>query len=263
MASSLPSLSDQVARLRIIAFLLFAGYGWILLNGATGMSDIAMTGCFLLLSIAISFFIPQRRFCTWLWLVGSLFLIIIHAVSWIQGGQGVGAFLEHASQIGLPILLFLIAHSKSEATVSKFALILIAFTFLFHGLFAIGIPSSISWLDHSTPARFEFMTQECLGLESDETARQVLLVAGILDLVAAVAIFLPRLRKAGLIYMLIWGFLTALARPVAYLDPESLGESLGQWIPEFLIRTPHWGLPLALLGWPVLSCCSTKDKTDD
>jgi hypothetical protein len=259
MASALPSLSDQVVRLRIIAFLLFAGYGWILLHGATGMSDVALTGAFLLLSIAVSFFIPHRRFCNWLWLVGALFLAIIHGVNWLTSQKGIGLFLEHASQIGLPILLFFIARSKPDAMIAKTALVFIAMTFVFHGLFAIGIPSSFAWLNHATPDHFLFMTKETLGIDSDGVARQVLLAAGVLDLVAAAAIFSSRFRKAGLVYMLIWGFLTALARPVAYVELDTLGEDLMRWFPEFLIRTPHWGIPLALLGWPSLSCCSPKN----
>lgn len=262
MTSAPPSLSDQVSRLRVIAFLLFAGYGWKLLNGATGMSDIAMVGCFLLLSIAISFFIPNRRLCKWLWLVGALFLAFIHGTNWITNNRGVGVFLEHASQVGLPVLLFLIAQSKPEATVTRVALILIAMTFIFHGLFAIGLPSSIPWLNHPTPDHFKLMTRECLGLESEKSVQTILLAAGVLDLIAAAAIFFPRLRKAGLIYMIIWGFFTALARPVTYVELDNLGASLGEWIPEFLVRTPHWGLPLGLLGWPPLSCCSPKEKTN-
>lgn len=262
MPASLPLLSSQAVRLRVAAFLLFGGYSWILLNGATRWSDVATTGSLLLISIAISFFIPHRKFCSWLWLVGALFLFILHGVNWLTGGSGIGTLLEHASQIGLPVLLFLLATGKSEKLITRFAFAILSFTFVFHGLFAVGLSSSIPWLNHATPDRFVFMTKACLGLESDTTALAILKVAGWLDFAAAAAIWFGPLRKAGLIYMLVWGFLTALARPVAYIELEFLSTGLMRWLPEFLIRTPHWAIPLALLAWPSFSCCQPAAKTE-
>ncbi len=263
MAPSIPSLSDQVARLRVVAFLLFSGYSWVLLNGVSGWSDLAMTGSLLLIFIAISFFIPRRRFCTWLWLVGALFLLILHGINWITSDSGIGVFLEHASQIGLPVLLFLIATGKSDRLTSRVALATLSLTFVFHGLFALGFPSSLSWLNHPTPDRFVFMTKACLGIDSDSTALTILQTAAWLDFAAAIAIWISPIRKAGLVYMLIWGFLTALARPVAYIDLDFLSSGLMRWLPEFLIRSPHWALPLALLAWPSFSCRQPNTESSE
>ena len=54
-------------------------------------------------------------------------------------------------------------------------------------------------------------------------------------------------RAIGLGWMAIWGFATALARPWAYYEPTSATESLDRWLPEFLLRAPHFALPVFLL----------------
>ena len=124
----------------------------------------------------------------------------------------------------------------------------IALTFVCHALLAIGLPSETAWLNHPRPGNFTEMTMLCLGLKSESSAGLILLVAGILDIAAALFLFVPgRFRVASLAYMVIWGFLTALARPWSYYAPEFAGDTLTRWLPEALYRVPHFGLPLCLL----------------
>ena len=54
-------------------------------------------------------------------------------------------------------------------------------------------------------------------------------------------------RTISLAYMVIWGLMTAIARPWSYFDPAFASETLNRWLPEALYRVPHFGLPLCLL----------------
>lgn len=76
---------------------------------------------------------------------------------------------------------------------------------------------------------------------SQEFALAVLPVIGIIDIFLAVLVLIKPIRAA-LLWMALWGFLTALARPIA-----------GEPIWDFIERWTNWGAPLALLflmGWP-------------
>jgi len=124
----------------------------------------------------------------------------------------------------------------------------VALTFFCHGLFAFGVSfPAVPLLHHPTPLAFIEMTQACLGIETTEAAAAFLRVAGIIDFVVAIAVFLPKGRALPLAYMALWGFLTALARPWAHVDLSHPVETLVRWFPEFLYRTPHWALPLLML----------------
>ena len=124
----------------------------------------------------------------------------------------------------------------------------IGLTFIGHGVFAIGMPSEITWLNHARPGKFTEMTMLCLGLESEATAGRLLLAAGILDFVVVVLLFLRGWpRFVGLVYMVAWGFATALARPWSYYEPTAAADSLMRWIPEMIYRAPHFGIPLCLI----------------
>lgn len=68
-------------------------------------------------------------------------------------------------------------------------------------------------------------------------AENMLIVIGVVDITIAVVILIKPLKHA-LLWMLIWGFLTALLRIV--------DAGVFNYI-EFLIRVPHFILPLALL----------------
>ena len=115
--------------------------------------------------------------------------------------------------------------------------IVIAMTFISHGLYAIGY--------YPLPGVFIEMTTAILGV-SEETAIVFLKVMGVLDFVASVFILLPypKLIKLGLFYCIVWGILTALARPVAFYYPEFWLESLHQWLYQAVFRLPQGLLPL-------------------
>lgn len=101
--------------------------------------------------------------------------------------------------------------------------------FLGHGIFAIqGKQQWIGWI------------QQMLGVDA-ALATQLLLVVGLADIVVAVVILFKPIRGV-LLWAAIWGFWTALVRPL-----------VGEPIWDFVERWANWGAPLALLlmrGWP-------------
>lgn len=107
--------------------------------------------------------------------------------------------------------------------------IAVAGEFLGHGMFALGGKAQwIGWIG------------EMLKVEP-ATAATLLTLIGIADLVVAVLVLLWPMRAA-LLWAALWGFWTALLRPL-------VGEPF--W--DFVERWSNWGAPLALLllrGWP-------------
>jgi hypothetical protein len=107
--------------------------------------------------------------------------------------------------------------------------IAVAGEFLGHGILAInGKAQWIGWI------------QKMLSV-TPELAGQLLLFIGILDVIVALIVLVKPI-KVVLLWAVIWGFWTALLRPL-------VGESI--W--DFIERFANWGAPLALLltlGWP-------------
>ncbi|MEK6933179.1 MAG: hypothetical protein AABW56_05320 [Nanoarchaeota archaeon] len=96
-------------------------------------------------------------------------------------------------------------------------------TFLGHGIFSLQLKT-----------RFIEMLTAFIGV-TGALANNLLYVIGTVDIIVALfALFYP--MRLVLIYASIWGFLTALARPIAN-DP----------IWDFVERWSNWAAPLALL----------------
>lgn len=107
--------------------------------------------------------------------------------------------------------------------------IAIAGEFIGHGAFALqGKKAWIDWIHQLTGAE--------IG-----TATILLTLIGLADLLVAL-IVLVRPVRAVVLWAAIWGFWTALIRPV-----------VGEPVWDFVERWANWGAPLALLfllGWP-------------
>ncbi|MBZ0137686.1 MAG: hypothetical protein K8I27_15075 [Planctomycetes bacterium] len=105
-------------------------------------------------------------------------------------------------------------------------------TFLFHGIEALlGKAEFVDYLISAGDTLF------AVNL-SESTARTTLGIIGVLDVLAGVAILLPKRLRAVACWMALWGFVTALAR-VVYLG-------WGNW-PELLIRVTNGAVPLTLV----------------
>ena len=149
-------------------------------------------------------------------------------------------FLEHAVQLGVPLLLLLgySGRLRDGARLRRSLEGLVAVTFAAHGLYALGV--------YPVPGHFVDMTILSLGV-SESVARQLLLLAGAADLLAAIALFWPPSRRYALGYMVAWGLATACARVVVAFIPEAPLAGLDQGLPLTIFRLPHGLLPLGLL----------------
>lgn len=149
---------------------------------------------------------------------------------------------EYALQWGTPLFLAGWLLAKNENRIMWGIRIAAAVTFAAHGLYALGaVPR---------PGNFIEMTMTILQVSQD-TAAHILTVAGLADWLAAVLIILPfpKWQRTALVYMVVWGLLTTLARWVAHVhfDLPWWPQTFLVWTPEVLIRTSHFLVPLALL----------------
>ena len=105
----------------------------------------------------------------------------------------------------------------------------VAGEFIGHGVFALqGKKDWVEWF-----AQF--------GVSDPTVATQLLFILGIIDITLAVLVLVRPVRLA-LLWMVFWGFWTALLRPI-----------VGMPVWDFVERWANWGAPLALLfllGWP-------------
>ncbi|WP_298318051.1 hypothetical protein [uncultured Aquimarina sp.] len=183
---------------------------------------------------------PNMKKVGKLFLLGGSFGLFILAVLYCkQKFLHVGQFFEYMIQFMSPVLLYLVLFTTVEfKKIRLIALIAIAFTFSCHGLYAIGY--------YPRPGNFIDMTLNTLPI-SEPSAHMLLKIAGILDFVVAIAIFIPKISYPALVYAFIWGGITALARLVGHFHIEFLGNSFNQWTWEVLIRLPHALIPLFVI----------------
>lgn len=171
--------------------------------------------------------------------VSSLALILLAAMYCKEKFFSIGQFFEYSCQFLSPIfLLILVRKSMSTKRLVFLMKIAIALTFTCHGLYAIGF--------YPRPGLFVDMTINILRV-SEETAVLFLKIAGILDFALSILIFVPRFAKPALIYAIIWGSLTALARIVANFYWSNLEHTFGFWFWESLYRVPHALVPFLAL----------------
>lgn len=107
--------------------------------------------------------------------------------------------------------------------------IAIAGEFIGHGVFALqGKKAWVEWFS-------------VFGISDVGLATQLLFWVGVIDIALAILILIKPIRVV-LLWMVFWGFWTALLRPI-----------VGEPIWDFVERWANWGAPLALLfliGWP-------------
>ena len=117
------------------------------------------------------------------------------------------------------------AYKKAELALR----IAVAGEFIGHGVFALqGKKDWVLWF-----AQF--------GVPDPALATQLLFFVGLMDILLALIILVRPVRVL-LLWMALWGFWTALIRPL-----------VGMPVWDFVERWANWGAPLALLfmiGWP-------------
>lgn len=143
----------------------------------------------------------------------------------------------HLVRYGWPLLLgcYLSRASSlnplSRRDVLFFLRLMISVTFLVHGIEALMFhPKFIDFIIVANAKLLPFPTTEAF-------AKQALIFIGTVDIIVALlAIVKP--KPSVLYYMVFWGALTAGARVV-------YGGSQG--IPDAILRTPHWVIPLMIV----------------
>ncbi len=148
----------------------------------------------------------------------------------------IGQFMEGSIQWTLP---FLLAYYSPFREKFLFALKLaVSLTFVGHGLYAFGI--------YPIPGHFLDMVLALFPLDEPQ-AILFLKVAGVLDFLVAVLIFIPgKWAKYALMYATVWGFLTALARLAVTIELGSEGEGLLWGLTQTVYRLGHGLVPLFL-----------------
>ena len=197
---------------------------------------IKLQGVLFLLSALAVLIKSKNKYFNSIYIVITINLVFLSTLKYLDDRVGIGNLLEHAAQFCMPLIIFLISQ-KNKITIPAelIAKISIAMAFIFHGLFAINFSHEWIVLDHSRPGHFSEMLMRSLRIKEQSHANLILIIAGLLDFIAAVLIFTRgKLKKTGLYYMLIWGGLTAAARPWSHFDSYEMMKTLNTWIPEML-----------------------------
>lgn len=104
----------------------------------------------------------------------------------------------------------------------------VAGEFLGHGFLATGGKADwIGWI------------QKFIAVDTS-TATTILLIVGVIDIILALIVLFRPVRPL-LLWMAVWGFWTALVRPIVGM----LGVTGVGWL-DFIERFANWGAPLAL-----------------
>lgn len=169
---------------------------------------------------------------------GSGLLVVLSYAKYVAVQRQPPMFVEHGGQILIPVLLVLalaqgVRHRLTVAT----AIVAFVMIFVGHGSYALDF-----W---PAPATFHAMTCVILHVEY-ETAQILLRIFGVLDFLVCVGIFIPLLRRTCALYAAAWGFLTAIARPVASMSWGLNYWGADQYLHEVVLRAPHILIPLYL-----------------
>jgi hypothetical protein len=171
-------------------------------------------------------------------------LCLFHALLDTKAHFGrIGHFAELSLQWFSPFLLvFLFSKYYTDQRFHIGIRVAIALTFIGHGLYA--------WGYYPVPGHFQQMMISGFGVTNSQ-ALILLKIAGFLDFMAAALLFVPAKKWAfaGLYYIIIWGFLTAMARMWSNLELSSMSNLFAFWLSETTVRFVHFLVPLALLFW--------------
>jgi hypothetical protein len=165
-------------------------------------------------------------------------LIILYLLYFKDKSYRPTEFLEYALQWGTPFLL-LYSSFFSPKIVYTVVKILCVAVFVSHGLYALGF--------FTTPVSYISMTINGLYL-SESNALLFLKIVGTLDILFSVGIFIPKVFKISVLYFIVWGFLTTIARLYCNWYSDMWELSMQQYFFEMLVRFPHFLIPSLMLG---------------
>lgn len=222
----------------LMSSLLFTfGIDWTWWVSAEGINAY-MPGIQLFLSILLMLgFIgviwsklPFRR----VWVMSSAVIVwLILLLGWPGHNFTIGYLMEIALRAGTPLLWLWQDGARGKSRGFTLAKWIIAATFIGHGLYALNY--------YPRPGAFVNWTSAGLGL-SESASILVLNTVGILDLISAVLLLLPKPSWSlplAMIWLTPWGILTTTARLWSNSAYEEWSYLLLRWTPEVLIRLPH------------------------
>ncbi|MEM6802916.1 MAG: hypothetical protein AAF696_16015, partial [Bacteroidota bacterium] len=173
-----------------------------------------------------------------LWGISGIFFLQA-ILKFIDSGYEIAQLIELSLQVLCPAFLALASSRIDQQKLYAYFRLAIALTFMGHGWYALGII-------YEQPGHFIEMVVKSLGFlgMNAEVAYYFLMVAGILDMLVVIGVFVPEYIRISALYACIWGFLTSAARLAAYVRlGESFWSQLAIYLPEFLIRVPHFSVP--------------------
>jgi hypothetical protein len=176
-----------------------------------------------------------------LYLIAVALILIESLILFKKSGFLPEQLIEHALKIMLPLIGVFVLNRGELTTKTLVVLkILIACTFLGHGVYALGV--------HYIPRNFMSMTTTILCLDKTN-AENFLFLIGILDILAAIGIFFKGIaQKSAFIYMILWGLITAFARIIygSLISTDSI-EFL-YYVSNAIYRIPNGLIPLFLFN---------------
>ncbi|QDV62058.1 hypothetical protein [Crateriforma conspicua] len=181
----------------------------------------------------------RRSYVQWGGLaIASVMLFILSYAKYVASQYQLPMLVEHGGQILSPVLLATaLALGVRHRVTLAMAMVAVVTTFAGHGSYAVG------WWP--TPGNFYAMITLVFGVEY-ESATALLHLAGVLDFVVCVAVFVPPVRRLAVGYAVLWGCLTSLARPVAGMSWDLNYWGADQYVHDAVLRAPHFLIPLYL-----------------
>lgn len=203
-------------------------------------NGIKINGWFYVVCALVAIFIKKKprllTYILWLGAASLMFLAFLYCKEkFFQWGQ----FWEYSLQFGSPIFLFYLW--KKQKIGDRLILLMkiaIAITFVSHGLYALNY--------YPRPGHFTEMVMTILGV-NESSAILILNIAGVLDFVIAIGIFIKgKIGNWILLYTVLWGLATTMARIVGHFYLDMMEDTLMMWVHEAVYRTPHFLIPLAV-----------------
>ena len=174
--------------------------------------------------------------------LGSCMLVVLMYAKFLVSKEQLPMFVENGGQILMPLILVSAVSLGLRSKVTLWVTCVgFVSTFAGHGCYAVGL-----W---PTPSTFYAMTSVILGFEI-ETTKLFLRIAGLMDFLVCIGIFITSIRRYCAIYAAVWGLLTAMARPVAGMSFTLNYFGADQFLHEALLRAPHYFIPFFMfLVW--------------
>ena len=207
---------------------------------------------FTLLSIAVLVPLKNKWFCRGIVTLTTSCLFWLLITRWAAHAFDLLWPAEFCLRLALPILFLLLIHTHNPATFQRYQLILLgacSLTFLGHGCYALG------W--YPTPVSFRYMLGNVISANSN-TIDILLIIIGLLDIVIAALLWWRPTHYWTLLWMCIWGFLTASMR-LSFIDSYFIADTAGPAIADWLERLAHGFIPLACL----LLCSKQTQTTNE